>query len=52
MCNFEGDTVKSDCPRQENDEIFNGLIQTVGLFYLISSSVCSGDIKKKKEKEK
>ena len=38
MCIFESDTVKSDCPKQENDELFKDLIQTV----------CSGDIKKKR----
>ena len=32
MCIFESDTVKSNCPMQENYEIFKGLIQTVGLF--------------------
>ena len=26
---FENDTVKSDCPMKENDEIFKDLIQTV-----------------------
>ena len=31
---------------KENEEIFKGLIQTVG--YLTSFTVCSGDIKKKK----
>ena len=31
--NFERDTVKSDCPMQENYEIFKDLIQTVGLLY-------------------
>ena len=34
MCIFESDTVKSDCPMQENYEIFKDLIQTVGLLYL------------------
>ena len=29
MCIFESDTVKSDCPIQENYEIFKDLIQTV-----------------------
>ena len=29
---FENDTVKSDCPMQENYEIFEDLLQTVGLF--------------------
>ena len=34
MCIFESDTVKSDCPMQENYEIFKDLlIQTVGLLY-------------------
>ena len=33
LCIFEGDTVKSDCPMQENYEIFKDLIQTVGLLY-------------------
>ena len=47
MCIFENDTVKSDCPMQENYEIFKDLIQTVGLLYY-SLTVCSGDIKKKK----
>ena len=31
--NFENDTVKSDCPMQENYEVFKDLIQTVGLLY-------------------
>ena len=30
---YESDTVKSDCPMQENYEIFKDLIQTVGLLY-------------------
>ena len=30
---FESDTVKSDCPMQENYEILKDLIQTVGLLY-------------------
>ena len=37
MCIFEGDTVKRDCPVQifeKNYEIFQDLIQTVGLPYL------------------
>ena len=29
LCIFESDTVKSDCPLQENYEIFKDLIQTV-----------------------
>ena len=33
LCSFESDTVKSDCPMQENYEIFKDLIQTVGLLY-------------------
>ena len=33
MCIFEGDTVKSDCPMQENYEIFKDLIQTACLLY-------------------
>ena len=33
LCIFESDTVKSDCPMQENYEIFKDLIQTVGLLY-------------------
>ena len=33
FCIFETDTVKSDCPMQENYEIFKDLIQTVGLLY-------------------
>ena len=33
LCNFVGDTVQSDCPMQENYEIFKDLIQTVGLLY-------------------
>ena len=28
---FESDTVKCDCPMQENYEIFKDFIQTVGL---------------------
>ena len=36
---IESDTVKSDCPMQENYEIFKDLIQTV------SFTVCSGYIK-------
>ena len=39
MCIFESDTVKSDCPMQENYEIVKDLIQTV----------CFGDIKKSSE---
>ena len=35
MCIFESDTVKSDCPMQENYEIFKDLIQTVGLITLL-----------------
>ena len=34
LCIFESDTVKSDCPMQENYEIFKDLKQTVGLLYL------------------
>ena len=30
---LERDTVKSDCPMQENYEIFKELLQTVGLLY-------------------
>ena len=48
-CIFESDTVKSDCPVQifrKNDEIFEDLIQTVGV-YLTSCTVFSGDIKNK-----
>ena len=51
---FEIDTVKSDCPMQENYEIFKDLIQTVIyilLVYFTSFTVCSGDIKKKKKKK-
>ena len=33
FCIFESDTVKSDCPMQENYKIFKDLIQTVGLLY-------------------
>ena len=33
LCIFESDTVKSDCPMQENYEIFKDLTQTVGLLY-------------------
>ena len=33
MCISESDTVKTDCPMQENYEIFKDLIQTVGLLY-------------------
>ena len=28
---FESDTIKSDCPVQENYEVFKDLLQTVGL---------------------
>ena len=49
MCIFENDTVKSDCPMQENNEIFKDLIQTVGV-YLTSFTVFYGDKKKKKKK--
>ena len=35
LCIFEIDTIKSDCPMQENDEIFKELIQTVGLLLLV-----------------
>ena len=50
MCIFENDTVKSDCPMQENNEIFKDLIQTVGV-YLTSFTVFM-EIKKKKKKKK
>ena len=33
LCIFESDTVKSDCPLQENYEIFKDLIKTLGLLY-------------------
>ena len=33
LCVFESDTVKNDCPMQEDDGIFKDLIQTVGLLY-------------------
>ena len=33
MCIFESETVKSDCPMQENYVIFKHFIQTVGLLY-------------------
>ena len=33
LCIFENDTVKSDCPMEENIEIFKDLIQFVGLLY-------------------
>ena len=33
LCTFEDEFVKSDCPMQENYEIFKDLIQTVGLLY-------------------
>ena len=33
LCIFESDTVKTDCPMQENYEILKDLIQTVGLLY-------------------
>ena len=33
LCIFESNTVKSDCPMQENYKIFKDLIQTVGLLY-------------------
>ena len=33
LCIFESATVKSDCPMQENCEIFKDLIQTIGLLY-------------------
>ena len=42
---IESDTVKSDCPMQENCEIFKDLIQTV------SFTVCSGYIKKSSEND-
>ena len=31
LCIFESDTVKSNCPMHENNEIFKDLILTVGL---------------------
>ena len=40
LCFFESDTVKSDCPMQENYEIFKYLIQTVGLLYLFNCLFC------------
>ena len=33
MCIFESDTIKSDCPMQENYKIHKDLIQAVGLLY-------------------
>ena len=33
---FESETVKSDCPMQENYDIFKDLIQTVGLLHLFN----------------
>ena len=33
LCIFENDAVKSDCPMQENYDIFKDLIKTVGLLY-------------------
>ena len=33
LCIFDSDTIKIDCPLQEDDEIFKKLIQTVGLLY-------------------
>ena len=33
LCIFQSATVKSECPMQENYEIFKDLIQTVGLLY-------------------
>ena len=51
LCIFESDTVKSDCPMQENYELFKNLIESL-LVYFTSLIVCSGDIKKKKKKKK
>ena len=48
LCIFESDTVKSDCPMQENYELFKDLIQSM-LVYFTSLIVCSGDIKQKKK---
>ena len=49
MCIFKSATVKSDCPMQENDEIFKDLIQTDGL--LSSFTACFGTIKKSSEND-
>ena len=49
MCIFESDTVKSDCPMQENFEIFKDLIQTVGLLILVQLFVL--EILKNKNKK-
>ena len=35
LCNSENDTIKRDCPMQENYEIFKDLKQTVGLLVLL-----------------
>ena len=35
MCIFESYTVKSDCPMQENYEIFKDLEQTVALLFVL-----------------
>ena len=35
MCIFESDPVKSECPMQENYEIFKDFKQTVGLLYYV-----------------
>ena len=43
MCISESETVKNDCPMQENYEIFKDLMLTVSL------TDCSGDTKKAKK---
>ena len=50
LCIFENDTAKSDCPIQDNYEIFKDLIQIVGV-YLTSFTVFYGDIKKSSEND-
>ena len=51
MCNFESDTVKSDCPIQIFMNLMNYLKVLYRLLvYLTSFTVCSGDIKKNKNK--
>ena len=51
MCIFENDTVKSDCPMQENYEIFKDIIQTVGVYFTSFYCFFMEILKKSSEKK-